>query len=575
MMSDPSLEIQNLRKTIEALSRQIVTAQTEQEQVLSEFSGMNNELVNLQRKLTKSNSELKQARMEAEQANQAKSMFLAMVSHEIRTPMNGMLGLTEILLAEGLTEAQRESVQWIQESGELLLNMVNNLLDLSKIEAGEMKLQETSLSLQDILKQVTALLEVQAAQKGNVITTELEQGVETRLIGDAARLTQVLLNLLGNANKFTADGQLQIKIRLLENGDQQQRLRIEVSDTGIGISEANQAILFQPYIQTVEGQTSPHGGTGLGLWISKLFVEMMGGQIGCISVEQEGATFWIELELRKAGNPELQSTHATKGNVPAGLAGCDKITSMLPILVVEDQLVNRKVIGEQLRRLGLEELDFAVSGEEAVEFARNGHYGCILMDLHLPKLDGYAATARIRAHEQQSQGERVPIIALSGSSGGAERSKGASAGIDDFLQKPCSIQLLREKLQHWIPQAAPDAAIIDEEVIRDIMALDEDGSTELLASLLDIYKSDTPSKLQRLIGLLGQDEYDPCVYNQIVEAAHELKSGSLSLGIKRMSIMFADIEQAARDRRLSPVKPVISKLEPTYHMTCAALEAFL
>lgn len=575
MMSDPSLEIQNLRKTIEALSRQIVTAQTEQEQVLSEFSGMNNELVNLQRKLTKSNSELKQARIEAEQANQAKSMFLAMVSHEIRTPMNGMLGLTEILLAEGLTEAQRESVQWIQESGELLLNMVNNLLDLSKIEAGEMKLQETSLSLQDILKQVTALLEVQAAQKGNVITTELEQGVETRLIGDAARLTQVLLNLLGNANKFTADGQLQIKIRLLENGDQQQRLRIEVSDTGIGISEANQAILFQPYIQTVEGQTSPHGGTGLGLWISKLFVEMMGGQIGCISVEQEGATFWIELELRKAGNPELQSTHATKGNVPAGLAECDKITSMLPILVVEDQLVNRKVIGEQLRRLGLEELDFAVSGEEAVEYARNGHYGCILMDLHLPKLDGYAATARIRAHEQQSQGERVPIIALSGSSGGAERSKGASAGIDDFLQKPCSIQLLREKLQHWIPQATPDAAIIDEEVIRDIMALDEDGSTELLASLLDIYKSDTPSKLQRLIGLLGQDEYDPCVYNQIVEAAHELKSGSLSLGIKRMSIMFADIEQAARDRRLSPVKPVISKLEPTYHMTCAALEAFL
>ncbi|WP_025681184.1 ATP-binding protein, partial [Paenibacillus massiliensis] len=359
-MSDPSLEIQNLRKTIEELSRQIVTAQTEQEQVLSEFSGMNNELVNLQRKLTKSNSELKQARMEAERANQAKSTFLAMVSHEIRTPMNGMLGLTEVLLAEELPAAQRESIQWIQQSGKLLLNMVNNLLDLSKIEAGEMKLQATALNLQDMMKQVTALLEVQAAQKGNVISTELEQGVETRLIGDAARLTQVLLNLLGNANKFTVDGQLQIKIRLLENSDERQRLRVEVSDTGIGISEADQSILFQPYTQTVEGQTSPHGGTGLGLWISKLFVEMMGGQIGCISAEQEGATFWIELELRKARDPELHLTHTTKAGAPAELSECHKMDTMLPILVVEDQLVNRKVIGEQLRRLGLEELDFAV-----------------------------------------------------------------------------------------------------------------------------------------------------------------------------------------------------------------------
>ncbi|WP_028592345.1 ATP-binding protein [Paenibacillus massiliensis] len=574
-MSDPSLEIQNLRKIIEDLSRQIVTAQTEQERVLSEFSGMNNELVNLQRKLTKSNSELKQARMEAERANQAKSTFLAMVSHEIRTPMNGMLGLTEVLLAEELPAAQRESIQWIQESGKLLLDMVNNLLDLSKIEAGEMKLQATSINLQDMMKQVTALLEVQAAQKGNVISTELEQGVETRLIGDAARLTQVLLNLLGNANKFTVAGQLQIKIRLLENSDEQQRLRFEVSDTGIGISEADQSILFQPYTQTVEGQTSPHGGTGLGLWISKLFVEMMGGQIGCISVEQEGATFWIELVLRKASDPELHPTHATKAGAPAELTECDKMDTMLPILVVEDQLVNRKVIGEQLRRLGLKELDFAVSGEEAVEYARSRHYGCILMDLHLPKLDGYAAAAHIRAHEQQSQSERIPIIALSGSSGEEERSKGASAGIDDFLQKPASIHLLREKLQHWLPQAAPEEALIDEEVIRDIMALDEDGSTELLASLLEIYKGDTPYKLQRLIGLLEQEEFDPCVYNQILEAAHELKSGSLSLGIKRMSIMFADIEQAARDRKLSTVKPVISKLEPTYHMTCTALEAFL
>ncbi len=568
-MKEPAAEMAVLRKTVEQLTDEIVKSKAEEEKLLNEFSAMNNELVNLQRQLAKSNAELKRTKEEAVRANELKSTFLAVVSHEFRTPMNGILGMIEMLGSSRLSPDQRQAIGVIRESASLLLNMINNLLDISKVEAGQMELEIGNVRVQAIMSHVAQLLEPQIYQMGNRLSIETDSTVAEHLEGDSARIMQILLNLLNNANKFTSDGLLVVRTKLVKDTEDSQRVRFEVQDSGIGISPEDQAKLFQPYVQAGEGSASQYGGTGLGLWICSSFVQLMQGQIGVVSEEGQGSTFWFEIPLMK-GSKQADEIEKHKN---ADLTTLGELlrehSHSQAILVAEDNRVNRQVIQMQLNRLGFQHIDFAEDGRAVVEAAAKRSYACILMDHHMPLQNGNDATKAIRQREAKDQHPPIPIISLTGNVSEEDRERGREVGVNDYLMKPVTIEKLTEKLVKWLPK--PEAEpILNEEVIREIMLLDEDGSTGLLQSLVDMYTSDTPAKINTLRELAASGEAA-----KVEGVAHELKSGSVSLGVGRLSTLLSDIEQLARENRLAEAQSKLAALQSVYQATCLELERYI
>ncbi|MGZ0040691.1 ATP-binding protein [Paenibacillus ottowii] len=568
-MKEPAAEMAVLRRTVEQLTDEVVKSKAEEEKLLNEFSAMNNELVNLQRQLAKSNAELKRTKEEAIRANDLKSTFLAVVSHEFRTPMNGILGMIEMLGSSKLSPEQRQAINVVRESASLLLNMINNLLDISKVEAGQMELEIGNVRVQAIMSHVAQLLEPQIYQMGNRLSIEIDPGVAEHLEGDSARIMQILLNFLNNANKFTSEGILVVRTKLVEETTDSQRVRFEVQDSGIGISPEDQDKLFQPYVQAGEGSASQYGGTGLGLWICSSFVKLMQGEIGVVSEEGQGSTFWFEIPFRKASGQADEIEEHENGELTAHSELLREHSHSQAILVAEDNRVNRQVVQSQLNHLGFQRIDFVEDGQAAVRAAAERSYACILMDHHMPLLNGHDAAKTIRQWEAENQQPPVPIISLTGNGFGEDQTRGREAGVNDYLIKPVTIENLAEKLVKWLPTPESEP-ILNEDVIREIMLLDEDGSTGLLESLVEMYTSDTPAKINKLIELVAAGET-----TKVVEAAHELKSGSVSLGVGCLSKLLSDIEQLARENRLGNAHVKLSVLQSVYQATCVELERYI
>lgn len=568
-MKEPTAEMAVLRRTVEQLTDEVLKSKAEEEKLLNEFSAMNNELVNLQRQLAKSNAELKRTKEEAIRANDLKSTFLAVVSHEFRTPMNGILGMIEMLASSKLSPDQRQAIGVIRESASLLLNMINNLLDISKVEAGQMELEIGNVRVQAIMSHVAQLLEPQIYQMGNQLSIETDRAVAEHLEGDSARIMQILLNLLNNANKFTSEGNLVVRTKLVEETKDSQRVRFEVQDSGIGISAEDQDKLFQPYVQAGEGSASQYGGTGLGLWICSSFVKLMQGEIGVVSEEGQGSTFWFEIPFRKASGQAVEIEEHENGELTVRSELLREHSHSQAILVAEDNRVNRQVVQLQLNHLGFQHIDFVEDGQAAVRAASERSYACILMDHHMPLLNGHDAAKAIRRWEAENQQPPVPIISLTGNVSEEDQARGREIGVNDYLMKPVTIENLSEKLVKWLPIPESEPTL-DEDVIREIMLLDEDGSTGLLESLVEMYTSDTPAKINKLKELVAAGEA-----TKVVEAAHELKSGSVSLGVGRLSKLLSDIEQLARENRLENVQGKLSALQSVYQATCLELERYI
>ncbi len=414
-------------------------------------------------------AELRRSEAAAEQANRAKSEFLANMSHEIRTPMGGIIGVAELLRDTDSLRQARDYAEIIHSSGESLLAVIDEILDYSKIEAGGLLLEEVGFRLDEALHKTIDLLAPEAAAKGIELTPVIADDLPLCLRGDPIRLRQVLLNLIGNAIKFTHEGRVEVEADALAVDGERVEIRFQVRDTGIGISAEDQARLFAPFTQADSSTTRRFGGTGLGLTISQRIVELMGGEISLESRPGLGSTFTFTARFRRSRMPEAAAADAPPsllgqregaGDLPGRRQELDssRPTNTSPrrgasgafrVLLAEDNPVNRLVMLKQLAMLGYR-ADAVEDGVEALRVLEEERYDLVLMDCQMPELDGYSATRRIRRREDANQ--RLPVIAVTAHAMEGDRESCLEAGMDDYVSKPFQVAELSAVLERWLPE---------------------------------------------------------------------------------------------------------------------------
>ena len=505
--------------------------------------------------------ELHELRLAAERASEAKTAFLANMSHEVRTPMTGVLGLSSLLLETELDPKQERMATAMRDSAEALISVVDQILDFSQLQKGQIELERAPFNLRTLVDGVVDLMEPRARAKGLDLEADLAGLSYPQFVGDGGRLRQILLNFVSNAIKFTESGSITIRAASI-GPDLDRCVRLSVEDSGIGISADSLEQIFNRYVQGDSQGGRRLGGAGLGLAISKQLVDLMGGELGVDSEVGRGTTFWAELALQPG--PE----HTLRAYAPPSTA--PRVGKEVRVLVAEDNRTSRMVTKALLKKFDCE-VDVAIDGREALEKARATEYDLILMDCYMPMMDGFQASRRIR---EQPGRRDVPIVALTASVTDVDRARCLDAGMNDVVVKPVHVHMLTNVFNQWVRRGGPALTVpgtptpspLDMKMVRQLVSFDEedDGFIEdVMVAYIDQLRDSVDALTKAL---------DAADMKTVHATAHSIKGASKQLGVSRVGELLGAIE---REEAVEPARDLLTKVAAEVPKVEEAVQALL